>query len=297
MIKELSSKLLHELELGLDRVTTQVSNPLEKSLQSLKLIRDALKKLKQLILEYPIDDEQAEILLFKYIKPSFYCHQIYCTEMYTIETDLPFGDVSKQLLFLEEELSYVERFFKKYAFLYQYYKLDANDMDSLYFVRGKEAQTVLLPNVPELDPNFSTGCGYLFSKFKAFEMLKAWLQEKMACLKVNPNNPIIDFNGTVMPDLRWTGDAINLAELGYGIYYSSQLNNGTAGIAQIFRWLEEKLHIKIGIPAKRFAEIRARKRLSRTRFIDEMKDGILRKLEQEEAHNSHEVSNREREKD
>jgi len=297
MIKDMSAKLRRELELGLDRLTAQVNDPLERLVQSLKLVRDCLNRLKQLIGVYPFATKADEIYFFKYIKPAFYCHQIYCTEIYTVETGLPFGDVAKQLQFLGDELTYVERYFKKYAFLYQYYKLNADELDNLYFIRGGLAQTVLLPNVPELDPAFSTSCDYLFSKFRAYDMLKAWLQDKIAYLKGNPADPITNANTRPAEDLQWTGDAINLAELGYGLYHAGQLNNGTAGIAQIFRWLEEKLRVKVGIPAKRFAEIRARKRLSRTRFLDEMKDGILRKLEQEENHQTGKAGNRDKDAD
>jgi len=286
MIQEMSSKLLQELELGLERFTAQVSDPLERLVQSLKLIRDSLHKLKQLMETYPFDTKEEEIYFFKCIKPAFYCHQIYCTEMYTIETGFPFGDVGKQLVFLESELTYLDRYFKKHAFLYQYYKLGAGDLDSLYFVRGVAVQTILLPNVPELDPAFSTSCDYLFSKFKAFDLLKAWLQEKQLYLNGNSENPITDFNAPAKNDLHWTGDTINLAELGYGLFHSGQINNGTAGISQIFRWLEERLKVNIGIPAKRFAEIRGRKRVSRTRFMDDMKEALIRKMEQDESHNT-----------
>jgi hypothetical protein len=282
MIKETSAKLLRELELALDRLTAQERDPLERLVQSLKLVREALQKLKQVVLQNPFNEAFPEAYFFKYIKPAFYCQQIYCTEMYTIETGLPFGDSIKQVSFLESEVSYLDRYLNKYAFLYQYFKLDAKDLDNLYFVRGVSVQSILLPQVPEPDPNFSTSCDYLFSKFRAYDMLKAWLLEKLLYLKGNPNQPISNLNTLKTEDLFWTGDAINLAELGYGLYHSGQLNNGTAGIGQIFRWLEEKLKITIGVPAKRFAEIRGRKRLSRTKFIDELKDGIIRKLDQEE---------------
>jgi hypothetical protein len=72
----------------------------------------------------------------------------------------------------------------------------------------------------------------------------------------------------------WTGDPINLGEIAHGIHLTGQLNNGTAGIAEIFRWLEDKLHVTLGKPAKKFAQIKKRKRLARTKYLDEMKDQI-----------------------
>ncbi len=297
MIEQTSAKLLHELELGLERLKAQEQDPLDKLSQSLKQVRDALIKLRKLVELHPFKQKENEIHFFKYTKPAFYCHQIYCTEMYTIETGLPFGEVDKQLEFLEGELTYIDRYFKKYAFQYQYYRLDAGDLDSLYFIRGVEVQSILLPNVPEPDRQFSTSCDYLFSKFKAFDMLKSWLLEKQTYLKSNPAAAFTDIFSPSADQMRWTGDTINLAELGYGLYCTGQLNNGTAGIGQIFRWLEEKLQVSIGIPAKRFAEIRGRKRLSQTRYLDDMKEGLLKKMERDDGYSPDRVNRKGRELD
>jgi len=168
MINQTSAKLLHELELGLERLKAQQQDPLERLVQSLKQVNDSLEKLRTLVQLHSFSDKESEILFFKCTKPAFYCHKIYCTEMYTIETGLPFGDIDKQLSFLEGELTYIERYFKKYAFQYQYFKLDANDLDNLYFLRGVEAQSIILPNAKQSDQLFTTNCDYLFAKFKAF---------------------------------------------------------------------------------------------------------------------------------
>jgi len=283
MIKEISKKLLSELELGLEELTAEVDNPLERLVQNLKLIRHYLDELKQMTLQSPFEHELEEIHLFKYIKPAFYCYHIYCREMYTIETALPFGNIERQVVFLEDELAYVERYFKKYAFLYQYYKLDANELDGTFFVRGKEVQTILLPNVPELDPSFSTSCDYLFSKFRAFEMLKTWLQEKISDLR---GDPLADSNAIPTHGLRWTGDSINLVEIAYGWYFTGEINNGNAGIGEIVKMLEKVFKITIGKPSRRFAEIRQRKRLSNTQYIDQMKASIAKKLYDDDEFNA-----------
>src|SRR5665213_1226539 len=167
MIQELSTRLSKQLEQDLEQVVLQIKDPFKKLTSALKLIREALKKLRGYITQYPFENKEEEILIFKFTKPTFYQWQIYYTELYTIEADLPFGDLEKQVAYLQQELHYIERFFRQYAFLYQYYKLGAVELDTLYFVRGVDVQSVLLPNVPDLDPEFCTSCGYLFSKFKA----------------------------------------------------------------------------------------------------------------------------------
>jgi hypothetical protein len=283
MIHELSSRLLKQLEAELEEISFKVTDPLTKLTTALKPIRQALKKLKSYLDDHPFSSQAEEIKFFKYIKPDFYCWQIYFSELYTIEANIPFGDTESQRLNFENELVYVERFFKQYSFHYQYYKLNANELDSLYFIRGVDNSGVLMPNVPDLDPNFSTSSDYLFSKIKAFEMLREWLNERIVYLKKNPLSTYQANADT--QEMRWTGDSINLAELAFGIHRSGQLNNGTASIGAIFRWLEDKFQISIGIPSKRLSEIRRRTTISRTRYLDEMIEAVIQKLDKEDEYN------------
>ncbi|WPV02144.1 RteC domain-containing protein [Mucilaginibacter sp. cycad4] len=283
MLKEQIARLQMQLAQDLGQLSFQTNEPLERLTRALKLIRLSLNKLKEDIEKHPFKDAREQIDFFKYVKPSFYQWQIYYTELYTIETGFPLGDTEKQNTYFAQELNYIERFFQQYAFLYQYFKLDANELDNLYFIRGEDIQSVLLPNVPDVNPDFATSGDYLFSKFMAFEKLKSWLIERILYLKGNPGNPLQI--GSEPDDLKWTGDTINLAEIGIGIYQTKQMNNGTATLSQIFRWLEEKLQVKIGIPSKRLSELRRRKRLSRTQYLDEMKENIIQKLDKEDEFN------------
>jgi hypothetical protein len=282
MIQELSSRLLKQLEAELEEISFQNLSPIKRLTAALKPIRASLKKLKSYLDDHPFSTEDEEIRFFKYVKPDFYQWKIYFNELYTIEENIPFADADAQRLHFENELIYVQRFFREYNFQYQYYKRDANDLDSLYFIRGADNGSVLMPNVPELDASFSTNSDYLFSKIKAFEMLREWLSERINHLK---KNLLISYQpGSDIDEMRWTGDSINLAELAFGIHRTGQLNNGTASIGAIFRWLEEKFHISIGIPSKRISEIRRRTSISRTRYLDEMIEMVILKLDKEDEY-------------
>ncbi|MDR6941370.1 RteC domain-containing protein [Mucilaginibacter pocheonensis] len=284
MIQEISSRLLKQLEGDLEQTCFQIKDPFQRWTTALKLIRDAIKKLKTHVNEHPFKDKTEEIPIFKYIKPSFYQWNIYYTELYEIETNLPKDDAEKQIAALELELHYINRFFRQYAFLHQYYKLNADDLDNIYFIRGAEPQNILLPNIPDLDPEFSTSCDYLFSKFKAFENLQEWIVEKLLSLRKNPQAPYQP--GTEAGKLQWTDDTINLAEIGIGIFHTVQVNNGSASIADIFRGLEETFHVNLGVPSKRISELRRRKRLGRTQYLDEMKDRINQKFDKENEYDA-----------
>ncbi|WP_448104053.1 hypothetical protein [Pedobacter panaciterrae] len=93
MLKQRSARMLAELEKELGRMEVQVADPLDRLVQGLKLVREALAKLKTLVVSAPFENEAAEIYFFKRIRPAFYWHLIYATEMYTIETGIPYINV------------------------------------------------------------------------------------------------------------------------------------------------------------------------------------------------------------
>lgn len=282
MIHELSNRLLKQLETELEEIIYQDLSPIKKLSSQLKIIRQSLKKLKNFIDDHPFTSDLDEIMFFKDIKPEFYKWQIYFNEIYIIQENIPLTNIETQRQYFENELIFVQRFFRENSFLYEYYKRNANELDNLYFVRGKENISSLMPNLPELDSSFSTSCDYLFSKIKAFEMLKEWLIERINLITKNPFSNFHSGGGS--EEMRWTGESINLAELAFGIHRTKQLNNGTASIGAIFRWLEDKLQLNIGIPSKRLSEIRRRTSISRTRFLDEMAESILQKLDKEDEY-------------
>lgn len=280
MIQKFSEKLYQKLERELEQIAIEVSDPLLKMKTALKPIAFALKQLRNFLNENPFSAKEDEIRFFKYIKPNFYCWQIYFTELYTIESRIPVGETKVQVEHFRKELLYIERFFSQYQFHYQYYKLNANELDDLYFIRGVEIQSVLLPELPEPDSNFSTNSDYLFAKMKAYDMLKDWLENKIMEIK-NPDSKNLN---TVDTKLKWTGDTINLLEIAYGWYFTGQINDGKANIIDIVKTIEQVFKVNIGRPYRRLSEIRQRKRLSRTKYIDEMASAITKKLDDEDEY-------------
>jgi hypothetical protein len=255
--------------------------PADKRLSTaLQLIRNFLKQLYEQVKLHPFKDQSEEILFFKTIKPIFLSAKIFEQERYNIDQSKPVGTWEKQLLFYEKELDVIQRFFTHHAYLYKYYRSGLTELDNLYFIRGAEIPSVIVPEFGEPDPVFSTAGDYLFAKFKAFEELRDYILESIRLS--SPDFTKTASNGYQSKPLLWTGESINLVELGYGLLDSGQLNNGKAGVNDIFKWLEEHFNVSIGIPARRFVEIKRRKRLSRTRFLDNMRNSVNKKIEEDE---------------
>jgi len=280
MLKEKCETWLVQLREKLKSMEREGANALEKLTGSVAAIRDTLGLMRKEILENPFSGPEEEILFFKYYKPRCYALMILQFEEFDLGQYKPAGpdDILRQ--YYLQELEFVRRFFARNAFLYGYYRNDMTELDHVYFIRGKDLNSGLLPAVPDADPLFSTGADYLFSKFIAYEWLQDKLLEAVRDLEAVQRAP---GGSRKVRSLRWTGESINLVELGYGLFDSGQLNEGKAGIGEIFSWLEEKLQVSIGIPARRFVEISRRKRLSRTRFLDQMRDAINRKVDEGDA--------------
>ncbi|GGC42556.1 hypothetical protein GCM10011386_38510 [Parapedobacter defluvii] len=278
MTEEYSNRLYGQMERELGELNASGQDTAVLLPRYLRTVRRALKTLKDHVEKQPFATQAEEIRFFKYTKPRFYRWHIYHLERFHIESGLPPLEGRSLQRYYSEQLVYLKQFFRQHEFLYQYYRLGATELDGLYFVRGADVQSILLPEIPEVDPAFSTSGDYLFAKFMAHEMLKERIVEELSTLKKGTVRQRGSIAGKHKGEMRWTGDTIDLAELGYGIYLTRKLNNGTASLNEIFQWLEENLHVTIGKPAKRFAEITARKRLSQTKYTDEIKDAIQNKI-------------------
>jgi hypothetical protein len=276
MIRKFSDVLLAQLQAELEELSFAALDPLTRKTSAIACVDRALKKLRRFSAKHPFECQEEEVDYFKHILPGFCCWQVYFCERYTIEESIP-GDVELQLGYFERELVYIERFFRQHAFIYQYYKLGGVELDAFYFLAATDREGPLLGVPLEMGSGTGTVGDKLFAKIMAFEMLRDWVHERIGYLKRHPLLPYQP--GMVAVDVRWTGESVDLAELALGLYLSGRINHGSASMSSIFRWLEEQLQVSIGVPSRRLAAIRQRKLLSRTHFLDEMRELVSRKLE------------------
>ena len=267
--------LLKSLEVIPDVKNLAVKNPGAVA----DVVKSALIDLKNYFVKNPFSDQNAQIQFFKYEKPVFYGEYIYALELFTIESNKPHGEKLVVRNYYEQELGFIKRFFDQYRFLYQYYLLDGIELDAIYFTPGSKDTDLFLPDVPDLDSDFSTPGDFLFAKFIALERLQDYL---ITLLYQTADNQNLVQNGDVA-NLRWTGETINLVEIAYGIWLTGQVNHGNASITEIVEWLEIHFKVKIGLPFRRWFSISKRKRISQTKFIDEIKEAILKRLDEENS--------------
>lgn len=247
---------------------------LQRFNESISLVNAFLAVVRERVTTVAFRDQMEEIYFFKFEKPEYYALKIYEVSLFGILNQRPVGTDEMLRDYYLEELAFISRFFKQYAFLYEYYRSGFTQMDELLFLREGMAPDVLLPEFWELDPEFSTCGDYLFSKFIAYEALREFILGEIRMLEARASVVVSAEQGD-KKWFDWTGEIINLVELGYAIYLSRQLGKDKSSLTEIFRWLEVSFGVEIGIPANRFREIKRRKRLSRTHYLDHMRKVLL----------------------
>lgn len=280
MLKVFSEELYAQFSNELDAAYASEKDNRKRLISCLAVIRKYLRMLKEYASQHPFKNPADEVDFFRHIKPKFYRWLIYYVECLTIDSGKPLPEGKSLLRYYGEQLKYYNRFFRQNEFHYQYYKLNAVELDNLYFIRGAEVQQTLIPEVPDVDPAFSTSMDYLFSKFMAYERLQEYLLDEIRKLSGNNNEVNTVKEGDANP-LIWTGDKINLVEVIYGIYYTGQLNNGNASVSDIIKWMEQHFHIDLSRSYRNFLDIRNRKRDSPTRYLDKMRASIEQRVDED----------------
>lgn len=83
--------------------------------------------------------------------------------------------------------------------------------------------------------------------------------------------------------MRWTGEKVNLIELAHSLFVSGQIENGKVGITEFFERMGRCFDIDLGIPKRGFDDLSSRKRLSRTHFLELLREGLERKFDDADA--------------
>ncbi len=266
---------LAELQSEIALLDGEVIAPIDRLRHTLPLISGIISQVRDEVLKEGFAAIEDEIHFFKVVKPGYYALQIFELEWFTLQNNKPLGTPEMLKIYYEEELLSVMRFFRNSAFHYQYFRFGATELDQQYFVRGKRPGEIPVLDLIDPSPGFSTALDHLFARFIALERLRDFLLDQLA----------IDYQerkaAKAVPKLRWTGEKICLVELAYGIHFTGQVSGGKAGLAEILAWLCDSLGTAISPDQayRMFLDIKRRKTVSPTRFIDRMGEAVRQHIE------------------
>lgn len=82
------------------------------------------------------------------------------------------------------------------------------------------------------------------------------------------------------PTLHWTASKVALVELLYAIQASGSFNDGKTTLKELITSFENNFQINLGQYSKTYLEIRSRKAIEKTQFLDQLKKDLLEKINQ-----------------
>jgi hypothetical protein len=255
--------------------------PLERMRSELDAVRNGLNNLCNPVEASDTSAQSDVIEFFKHIKPRFYSLIILSVERYGFEMARPLRKGKRMDAFYNSQLDYISKFFDQHAFFYQYFKMGATELDTLYFVPDAAPVGLIGADLPLLDQRFGTMGDYLFSKFIALEKLRELVILEMEVPSAAGTGVVKSKKGR---ELRWTGDSCNLIELVYGIFDCKQVNDGEVDLSDLMDVFERCFQINLSRYFRRFTEIKRRKSMSKTRFLDEMARVVNKRIDDGDAY-------------
>lgn len=273
-MKSFSSKLISELEEQLKCIKQEEKDPVKYSEQAINCTIIALEKLKSFFKNYQITDKKEEIEFFKEIKPKITSKLIYYNDIYTIEINKPTGEDKKQIKnFYKKEIRKRYNFFSKNAEIYKYYRTNNNYLDKKYFtIRKYDIKLTLESYYFQSDNNFSTSHDYLWAKIIANEKIIFYL-------KTNLNKALKNKTGNLNnKSLKWTASKVALVELVYALHNEKAINNGEISLNECVKALESFFNTEIKQHNRIFLEIRNRKTIQKTNFLNNLSENLHKKM-------------------
>jgi hypothetical protein len=275
--EELTSGLIKELdEINLN----EELNLIERFNSALREVSGALKQAKAVVVSNHFNSDAEEICCFKELKPRLYAEKIYQVHLFNLLNSKPIQLKEDLIAYYREELNFIKRFFQHHLYYYQYFRNGNTELDNLLFLRNSSLQTILLPDVPELDPEFSTNGDYIFAKFIAYERVQEYLVKEILRLETGIEPTSVP---SWVSELTWTGEKINFVEVAYGWYFTAQLNHGNVDLADIIRWAAIALNVDISRAYRDFTDLSRRKTTSPTRYLDRMRESIHNRIDEDNA--------------
>jgi len=272
------AKLNKNLNNQLQIIDLEEISIVNKAQKSIVCINNSLSKLRTFILNYTFKNEEEEILFFKDIKPRIFSQLIYHVKINNIEGKKPMGSFEIQQKYLLNELEKLTLFFNSHIEFYRYYRTNSIFLDDKLFVRGREDFHFHQDNpMVYIDPDFSTSMDNLVAEIIANDKLEVYLKTELDSLMLKSNNPNWGQLGILgSSTLQWTDTKAALVELIYALHASGSINNGMAEISELSAFFEQTFNIKLSDIYRTFLEFKTRN--SRTKYIDNLKANLLRKL-------------------
>ncbi|WP_432221912.1 RteC domain-containing protein [Flavobacterium sp. TMP13] len=277
-MKLFSQSLLSELEHQLAKIHLEMKEPVQYAEEAIKITISILEKLKTYCLKYKFQDKNEEIEFFRNIKPMFAAKLIYYNEIYTIETNKPYGSKKTLRKYYNNELLKLKTFFEDNQEFYRYHRTNNRCLDKKYFVRGKYDIKLTLDSFYfQADQSFSTSHDYKMAKILANDLIKSYIESEIT--KLGHNSDQLQPTILCSKKQKWTGSKVELIEIIYALHTEGVFNNGKSSLKEVVSYFESAFDIDLGQFHRVFIEIRNRK-MEKTKFINTLKNKLINRMDE-----------------
>lgn len=269
------SEILYKLETSIKELEAEGDCSVQRIETVIHLILECLSEVKEYVLKKGFKNTDEEMRFFKYQKPVIVSKLIYYNAIYKIETRKPYGAKAIRK-YLNNELKKLKRFFDNNLDFYKYYRSNHSFLDEKLFLRGNHDIKLWLDTYYfQSDQTFSTSHDYKVAKIIANDLIQVYIEDQL------DKNTEQDDLLNDLPKLNWTGSKVAVIELIYALHYQGVFDNGSSDIRLIAQYFENTFNIELGNFYQTFLELRTRK-INRTKFLDELRDGLLRKMDEQD---------------
>lgn len=274
-------EMMQEVEKRTAAIDLNGKNIIEDCREIISFLKEKLVEMKVAVLSEPFKDETEEIYFFKYRKPMLLGRLLYFHEVLCIEMRRPLDDnmLDGYYMRCQEEQ---KLFFDRHVAFYQYYRSGVGYLDHHYFVRGQQKEGFDV-DVCHFDDGsgFSTGYDHLVARIMAMEMQYAHLTEKRRiCLQKDEEQPSALLK--IKSIYKWTGSAIELVEMVYGLNEMGCLNSGETPIHELAAFMGTLFGVDVRDCYSAYTDMKRRKNESRTYFLDKMRERLNKRMQQDD---------------
>ncbi|HZZ75597.1 MAG TPA: RteC domain-containing protein [Puia sp.] len=268
-----TKKLHDQLLINLERLDKNFS-PENLEDPRLELIIQTIEKIKEKLKSHRFGAESEEIHFFKSVIPEILSLYIYYSHIMEWDRIVRQGSDKSRYDFYDSVFTKAENFRNEQKEFYEYCRDGKTGLDHIYFLRNSPMNRERVYQLRSItDPSSPTIHCEMLAKFLAFSRLEYALH-----LSIMNNKG--DATGPAHPDntLTWSFPKIKLIEIIYAFHLAGTFNEGKADLKTIVHCFEKVFHISLGNYSRSFQEILGRK-MGYTPFIDELKEGLLKKID------------------
>lgn len=271
---EKHEQIITDLVSKLEKIDAHSDKILEQLEMSIVHCKQALKQMRETVIQDGFPDQECEIYFFKKLKPEIFSKMLYYLEVYDIQSKLPVAKCQCQIQYYQRRIDRINEFMQENQTELQYFKCGFCHFDKYYFTR--DSSEIPIPKRNEyflIDEKFHTWHDHTFSEIIANQMLIEYIQKELRVLdgSIGGQQPYLKSKS------KWTGKKIFLIELAYGIHHTDMVNGGNSEIKDIIEGFEQMFNIELKEYYRSFVEIKRRK-IDRTKFLDLMKSKLENKM-------------------